>query len=52
MELNEGVHHYATWDGRDATGDRVANGVYISRLVFRDSAGKSLVWEDRVVRMR
>ena len=51
-ELSEGVHHYATWDGRDATGDSVANGVYISRLVFRDSAGEPLVWEDRVVRMR
>ena len=51
-DLGEGVHHYAVWDGLDDAGDKVANGVYISRIVFRDPSGESLVWEDRVVRMR
>lgn len=50
--LSEGVPHDAIWDGRDQAGDRVANGVYISRLVFRDLAGEEIVWEDKVVRMR
>jgi len=50
--LSEGDGHYTTWDGYDRAGDRVANGVYISRLVFTDDRGEKLVWEDKVVKMR
>ncbi|MBN2171627.1 MAG: hypothetical protein JW819_09955 [Candidatus Krumholzibacteriota bacterium] len=50
--LSEGVPHDAIWDGIDQAGDRVANGVYVSRVVFTDLAGEEIVWEDKVVRMR
>ncbi len=51
-DLAEGEDHMAIWDGLDRSGDKVANGVYISRLVFTESSGEQLVWEDKVVRMR
>ena len=50
--LTEGDVHHATWDGYDREGDKVANGVYLSRLVFTDEAGEKLVWEDKIVKMR
>ena len=51
-DLAEGRNHIVTWDGFDRAGDKVANGVYLSRLVFTDLAGKELVWEDKIVKMR
>ena len=50
--LSEGQRQVVSWNGRDDVGDKVANGVYIARLVLTDLAGKELVWEDKVVRMR
>ncbi|MCP4546199.1 MAG: hypothetical protein GY835_07010 [bacterium] len=51
-DLNEGVRYNTTWDGRDMEGDKIANGVYIMRLVFRRSSGDDIVWEDKIVKMR
>jgi hypothetical protein len=51
-QLIEGDGRRLFWDGRDGAGDRVANGVYLSLLVFTGLDGKELVWEDKVVRMR
>ena len=51
-ELSEGEAHYTIWDGLDRSGDKVANGVYISRLVFTEPSGEQVVWEDKVVKMR
>jgi len=48
----EGPQEPIIWDGLDQTGSKIANGVYIARLVLSDAAGESVVWEDKVVRMR
>ena len=50
--LSEGTAHVLSWDGRDQQGDRVANGVYLMRMVFTDLRGEEIVWEDKIVRMR
>jgi hypothetical protein len=36
------------WDGRDADGDRLANGLYFYRVIARDDAGRR---EERIERL-
>ena len=48
----EGPQEPIIWDGLDQTGSKIANGVYIARLVLNDAEGVNVVWEDKVVRMR
>ena len=40
------------WDGTDADGDPVANGVYLYKLEVRTTEGKALRRVDRVARIR
>ena len=40
------------WDGRDAEGDPVANGVYFYKLEVRGLQGKSVSRIDRMARVR
>ena len=51
-QLSEGSEHWIEWDGLDESGDKVANGTYLSRMVIKDFEGDELIWQDRVVRMR
>jgi hypothetical protein len=40
------------WDGRDADGDAVANGVYLYKLEVRTTEGRTISRVDRVARIR
>ncbi len=44
-------HHEIPWDGRDAEGQKLANGVYFYKLVAHGSAGTS-AHDGRLVRLR
>ena len=50
--LGEGLAQVIVWDGLDQTGSRIANGVYIVRIVLTDLQGEDVIWEDKIVRMR
>ena len=40
------------WDGRDADGDAVANGVYLYKLEVRTAEGRTLSRVERLARVR
>jgi hypothetical protein len=44
-------HHELAWDGRDAEGDKLANGVYLYRMVAKGSSG-SASESGRLVKLR
>jgi len=44
--------NYIEWDGRDVTGDEVANGVYLLELSVQDHDGQSQRHRDKIVLMR
>jgi hypothetical protein len=44
-------YHQLAWDGRDAEGDKLANGLYLYRLLVRSSNG-SAMHEGRLVKLR
>ena len=45
------VYHQLAWDGRDAEGQKLANGIYFFKLLARNSSG-STVYEGRLVKLR
>jgi hypothetical protein len=45
-------YHQVEWDGRDAEGDDLANGVYFYRLVARTAGGESSEQLGRLVKLR
>ena len=49
-ERREAGFHAAIWDGRTATGEEAASGVYVARLQVREAAPRRAV-ETRVIRM-
>jgi len=44
--------NYIEWDGRDLTGDAVANGVYLYELSVHDQGGQTQRHRDKIVLMR
>jgi flagellar hook assembly protein FlgD len=48
--LSPGYHQWP-WDGRDMEGDKLANGVYIYKMVAT-SAGRSDTFDGRLVKLR
>lgn len=50
-DLAPGYHQLA-WDGRDAEGDEIANGVYFYRVVARSASGASTQQFGRLVKLR
>jgi len=44
-------YHQIAWDGRDADGDKIANGIYFYKLLAKGS-GKTLVEQGRLVKLR
>ena len=44
-------HHEIPWDGRDAEGQKLANGVYFYKLVAHGSSGTS-AYDGRLVHLR
>ena len=44
--------HAIAWDGRDADGDEVANGVYLYKLEIRTTEGRTLRRIERIARIR
>lgn len=44
-------YHQIAWDGRDAEGDKLANGVYLYRVIATNSAGSSDI-TGRLVKLR
>ncbi|MEQ1834009.1 MAG: C25 family cysteine peptidase, partial [Candidatus Eisenbacteria bacterium] len=50
-DLNPGYHQIA-WDGKDAEGDELANGVYFFRLSVSTSSGGSTQQLGRLVKLR
>ncbi|TMQ47588.1 MAG: hypothetical protein E6K73_13450 [Candidatus Eisenbacteria bacterium] len=45
------VYHQLAWDGLDAEGQKLANGIYFFKLLARNSSG-STVYEGRLVKLR
>lgn len=45
-------YHQIAWDGRDAEGDELANGVYLFRMNARTAGGESITETGRLVKLR
>jgi len=45
------MYHQMRWDGRDAEGQKIANGVYFYRLLARSGSG-NVMYEGRLVKLR
>ncbi len=48
-EAKESGYHVVNWDGRDDSGRRAGNGVYVCRMIARPSDGKAFVKSRRIV---
>jgi hypothetical protein len=51
-ERNPESHNAISWDGRDADGDAVANGLYLYKLEVRTTDGRTLSRVERAARIR